>query len=43
VSSRCPFFNDKKIIEVQCGEYHYTALSKDGIVYTFGDNNRSQV
>ena len=36
------FFNDKKIVQVCCGERHSLVLTEEGVVYGWGDNTCGQ-
>jgi alpha-tubulin suppressor-like RCC1 family protein len=33
----------KKIVQISCGSYHNLALDSDGVVYSWGDNNKGQL
>lgn len=39
----CGGLTGKKVIEVACGSHHSLALTNDGEVYAFGQNNSGQV
>ena len=39
---RIEFFDNKNIIDISCGERHCLALSSEGLVYGWGDNNEHQ-
>jgi alpha-tubulin suppressor-like RCC1 family protein len=37
---RVPFFDEKLVVAISCGSLHSSAVTLDGLVYTWGSNTR---